>query len=305
VKKVSAEVVEGLPELLEELSNRWRLTRIGEPFPATSSSFVAPVVGPGDRHFVLKISPRLESIAREGHALACWRGRGAVRLIEIDASRGALLLDHVMTGDRLATVVASGDRRATHVASGVIRALQSGAAGRHAGLPTIERTWLDHLHSPAIAGGSKALQEACAEARSLAGTLLNLSGERVVLHGDLHHDNILKADDSWVAIDPHGTIGPPEAEASALLRNPRSFVLARRDPCELMRQRIDALAVDLAWDPSRIAAWGWVGAVVAAAWSFEDDEGEEEVNRWLACASTLKSVIHSTGTCPPPFECES
>lgn len=32
-------------------------------------------------------------------------------------------------------------------------------------------------------------------------------GEQVVLHGDLHHENVLRSGGGWVAIDPNGVIG--------------------------------------------------------------------------------------------------
>ena len=47
----------------------------------------------------------------------------------------------------------------------------------------------------------------------------------VVLHGDLHHYNILAATrEQSLAIDPQGVIGEPEYEVGALLRNPFDLV---------------------------------------------------------------------------------
>lgn len=34
--------------------------------------------------------------------------------------------------------------------------------------------------------------------------LCDSMGEEVVLHGDLHHENILRSGDGWVAVDPKG-----------------------------------------------------------------------------------------------------
>ena len=42
-----------------------------------------------------------------------------------------------------------------------------------------------------------------------------------LLHGDLHHYNILRdGDRGWVAIDPKGVVGEVEYEIGAALRNP-------------------------------------------------------------------------------------
>jgi len=41
---------------------------------------------------------------------------------------------------------------------------------------------------------------------------------KYILHGDLHHKNILKAKNGWKAIDPHGIIGERVIEASQFIR---------------------------------------------------------------------------------------
>lgn len=40
-----------------------------------------------------------------------------------------------------------------------------------------------------------------------------------ILHGDLHHKNILKSKNKWKAIDPHGMIGEKVFESSQFIRN--------------------------------------------------------------------------------------
>jgi len=42
---------------------------------------------------------------------------------------------------------------------------------------------------------------------------------RVILHGDLHHDNILQDKGSWKVIDPHGVIGFPINEGWAFVQD--------------------------------------------------------------------------------------
>src|SRR5688572_6817005 len=43
---------------------------------------------------------------------------------------------------------------------------------------------------------------------------------RVVVHGDLHHDNVLRAErEPWLAIDPHGVVGDPGYEARSMVYN--------------------------------------------------------------------------------------
>lgn len=39
--------------------------------------------------------------------------------------------------------------------------------------------------------------------------------KEVVLYGDLHHDNILQNNDTWVVIDPKEVVSEPEFEMAA------------------------------------------------------------------------------------------
>ncbi len=63
----------------------------------------------------------------------------------------------------------------------------------------------------------------------LAQELLLSQGEPVLLHGDLHHYNLLQHQDTWLAIDPKGVVGEREFEIGAFLRNPVCVV---EDPME-------------------------------------------------------------------------
>jgi streptomycin 6-kinase len=93
----------------------------------------------------------------------------------------------------------------------------------------------------------------------------------VLLHGDLHHHNILSAErQPWLALDPKGVIGEPAYEVGALLRNPFPQILSLPGPGRLLARRVDQLAAELDFDRQRLVGWGIAQAVLAAWWSFED-----------------------------------
>ena len=93
--------------------------------------------------------------------------------------------------------------------------------------------------------------------------------EPVVLHGDLHHFNILRSDaHGWLAIDAKGVVGEPAYETGALLRNPKPARLER----SVLRLRADRLCDALGFDRSRVYGWAYAQAALSAAWSVEDGE---------------------------------
>jgi streptomycin 6-kinase len=110
-----------------------------------------------------------------------------------------------------------------------------------------------------------------AHADALFGDLVAGAPATVLLHGDLHHDNVLRAErDDWLAIDPHGLVGDPGYDAGAALYNPW---IDRHDDrlLALVPARAEALADGLAQPLERVLAWGFVKAVLSEVWTVMDD----------------------------------
>ena len=109
------------------------------------------------------------------------------------------------------------------------------------------------------------------KAERLFADLLGSMNAPVLLHGDLHHWNILAAERRpWLAIDPKGIAGEPAYEVGALLRNRLD---AGPDIRRLTMRRVDQLAEALGFDRKRLWAWCLAQAVLSAWWSYEDHGG--------------------------------
>ncbi|MCC7103260.1 MAG: hypothetical protein IT206_09305 [Fimbriimonadaceae bacterium] len=81
------------------------------------------------------------------------------------------------------------------------------------------------------------------------------------LHGDLHHFNLLRSGDEWLAIDPKGMLGDPAWECAAFLRNPAGRLPSGPELGRLLRRRVEMFSALLVLPPNRIAAWGYLDAV--------------------------------------------
>ena len=97
----------------------------------------------------------------------------------------------------------------------------------------------------------------------------------VLLHGDLHHQNVLRhgsggADDVWRAIDPRGWWGDPAFDTAAFMVNPHEGGLVRDHPERQARRRAAILGEATGLDRDRILAWALAGAVIAELWCLED-----------------------------------
>jgi streptomycin 6-kinase len=282
-----AEWANRLPALVTDLEWRWSL-EVGPPFPGLSQNYVAPALRADGMAAVLKLSfPEDPEFATEARALRLFDGRGIARLLELDPERGAMLLERLEPGVPLDAL--EDDEEAMSVAADVLRRLWRPAPANHPfplvsdlarGLVRLRRHF---------GGGTGPLPAALVEeAEALFAELIASQAEPVLLHGDLHHGNILAARRRpWLAIDPKGVVGEPAYDTGALLYNPTELLDAPR-PGKALERRIDQLAEQLDLDGARVRGWGLSRAVLAAYWGWEDSgEVWEEA---LAFAELLAAI---------------
>lgn len=277
--------LESLPSLIVECERRWQLRIAPTPFPL-SYSYVAPALAPRDQEVVVKIGVPNPELSTEVRALRWYGGEAAVRLLDADEQKGLLLLERLSPGAPLSGV--EDDAGATVIAARAMRDLWRPLPPA-AQFPTAS-TWASGLgrlrqHFGGETGPFDARLVQTAE--SLFGELLASGDSPVLVHGDLHHFNILSATRRpWVAIDPKGIAAEPAYEVGALLRNPRPDLYL--DP-GVQRRRIDLLEDELGFDKRRIAGWGAAQAVLSAWWSYEDTgAGWEPAMR---CAEVLMRAL--------------
>lgn len=243
-----------LPALLAGLAADWDLT-LGAPYDLTFHYVAAVRTGDGTPA-VLKAGFEL---AAEAAALRAFDGGGAARLLRADPARGALLLEQVSPGHRLRDLVPARDAEATAVLAELMGRLH---VPPRPGLPAVlsQAGALDTHRGPVPAA-------LVAEAATLLRELSATAPREAVLHGDLHHDNVLAGTRApWLAIDPHGLVGDPGYEVGSILFNPRPD---DRDPAltALVPGRLEQLSAALGEPVERLAAWGFVKAVLSSVWT--------------------------------------
>lgn len=109
------------------------------------------------------------------------------------------------------------------------------------------------------------------KARELRDDLLKTSNQDVLLHGDLHHDNILQSEHKWLIIDPKGIIGDPTYEIAAFIRNPIPELLTYSHATSIIQNRIALFSKFLKFPQKRIMQWCFVQSVLAWIWALEDN----------------------------------
>ena len=112
-----------------------------------------------------------------------------------------------------------------------------------------------------------------------------------LLHGDLHHYNVLRdRERGWLAIDPKGVIGELEYELGAILRNPGELPGLFTDEL-VIRSRLDRLCSTLGLDLERALRWGFAQAVLSAIWEIEDGHALDASRQVLGLATTIRGLV--------------
>lgn len=111
--------------------------------------------------------------------------------------------------------------------------------------------------------------------KTRARDLLSSKDTQVLLHGDLHHDNLLDFGRAgWLAIDPKGILGPAIIDYMPMLLNPGGDRASTPVAIARMAHRTELLAVQTGYRPTQILAWLDVYAELSALWSEADGQPE-------------------------------
>lgn len=240
----------GLPAQIEALAEEWGLV-LGEPYqPSGYTSWTAPVTRDGEP-YVLKVRVPDEDSSGENAALRHYGGVACVRLVA--EKQHALLLERCEPGTPL-TAQPDDDTVARVVAETLLELWEAPVPGD---LPHVRDAW---------ARWRGVVERSTVPRRDEALATLDdlLAGDvpDVLLHGDLHGGNVLRATRRpWLAIDPKGRVGDPALDAVPVVRD--------RAAPGLVQRRLDIVSEVLGLDRERIRAWTLVKCVEGAAWSYD------------------------------------
>lgn len=261
-----------LPDIISKCEELWSL-ETGPPFANLSYNFAAPARRIDGAEFVIKIGVPRDELVSEIEALQHYDGRGSVRLVDARSDQGVLLLERLEPGDMMVDLCPENDDEATAIAAGVMGQLWQPVAPGH-NFKKIEE-WFEGLAAlrTAFNGSCGPFPKKLVEtAESLYADLSQSMSKPVLLHGDLHHYNILSATRApWLAIDPKGVVGEAVYEVGALLRNPLDL-MTWPNLERILKRRVAILAEMLELDRQRILGWSMAQAVLSTWWSYEDND---------------------------------
>jgi streptomycin 6-kinase len=274
-----------LMERVEERIRDWKI--VVQNTLETQSSFV--IFGTRDNEpVVLKVIRQFGDEWRCGEVLNAFGGRGVIRVYEY--IEGAVLLERLNPGTPLATMALKGrDEEATEIIAEVIQRMAHPRELLQRFVTVGE--WGKGFHRYLASGDNQIPGHLVARGEHWYSKLCATQQDVRLLHGDLHHYNILyDRGRGWVAIDPKGVVGEVEYEIGASLRNPygNPELFTSRSRIEGRLKRYES---KLKLDLKRALGWGFAQAVLSAIWTVEDGFTVDDRNPALMLANAIQPMI--------------
>ncbi|MGH8763076.1 MAG: aminoglycoside phosphotransferase family protein [Nitrosospira sp.] len=251
------------PPRFNDYLDRWGLTPDGDPI-ITHSGHLLPV-RQGDVPAMLKIAVETEE-KFGGLLMRWWAGQGAARVLAHEGE--ALLMECAENNIFLADLARNGgDDEASRIICRAIAALHDRTGSPPFDLIPLTKWFEDLAPAAAKYGG---VFTACA---ATAGELLSTPQDVVVLHGDVHHQNILDfGSRGWLAIDPKRLRGERGFDYANLFCNPDVEIAVAAG--RLARQ-VEVVIEAAGLERKRLLQWIVAWAGLSATWWLQDGESPE------------------------------
>lgn len=245
--------------------NRWDLLPDGEKF-STHTSILLPVkTATHGIKAMLKVTDDADE--QTGNSLmAWWEGHGAAQVLAYEQK--AILLARATGNASLLAMSKNGqDSAACRVLCATTNTLHNNQNINPLPKLTPLHRWFAAIKPATDEHGS--ILGYCAE---ISQELLSSPQDVVVLHGDVHHDNVLDfASSGWLAIDPKGLLGERGFDFANIFTNPdlgHPELYVARAP-SIFKQRLQIATEISGINRERLLKWiiAWCG--LSATWSLE------------------------------------
>ena len=244
--------------MFDHFIEAWALVPDGAPV-VTNSSQILPVRW-RSLPAMLKVAT-VDEEKRGALLMRWWDGKGAAKVYAY--ADNAVLLERAQGKRSLLSMAMNGeDDAASRIICKTVQILHRPPAKPYPELAPLD-SWFRALEPASLTHGGL-----FSTSHTVAKALLADPLQTGVLHGDIHHSNILDFEDrGFLAIDPKGLLGERGYDYANLFCNPD--LTATRDPGRLRRQ-LAIVALESGLEPERMLRWIIAYAGLSAAWFLED-----------------------------------
>lgn len=270
-----------LEQQQEKYLTQWDLTLMG-PVSNLSYNYVSRVTNSEGLPLILKLGVPNHDFQNEVHALKMYDGKSCARLVKSDAENGALLLEELVPGKMLSSVM--DEEEVVKIFMKVWKGLRRSKPETTC-FPSLHN-WMSALstYRKGMAFDEPLIEEKYINIAERYFREITESNQTLeLLHGDLHHENILFSDTSgWLGIDPKGVIGDPHFDLVSFLIN---HLHNKKNPKRLLEYRVNKLSEGLELNRKQVLKAAVAMSTLYAVWGIEDKDpewsGTYQCVKWL------------------------
>lgn len=255
--------LESLEQTIETYLQKWELTSEG-PVDNLSYNFVLKVTDSNETPLILKLGVPNFDTRNEMVTLQEYDGNGCAKLLKFDLENGVMLLERLVPRRML-----SDEKDELVVLENYIKVWKAIRRPVPEGTSTPSLThWFEGLTRYRNASEGPISLEHVQLAEEFFQQVIETSEAPQLLHGDLHHENILYSEEKgWMAIDPKGVTGDPYFDVTSFLINQLD---TKTDPKSILKLRVDTISDQLGLDRQRLLKASIALGTLYACWAVED-----------------------------------
>lgn len=252
---------------VQQVADEWNLTVVA-PVPDLSYNYVLFVENSDQQACVLKMSLPGEEFENELQALQIYDSVGCVKLLHADVLNGAMLLERLQPGTMLSTE--RDEDKAIYLFCEVWKKIRRPLPERPS-FPFVTDWATTFTAYCSLNSSDQPIPvEVVQKADNYMQELSMNAHDIQLLHGDLHHNNILFSEQKgWIAIDPKGVGGDPVFDIVPFLVN---HLFKNEDPRSVLNKRIDRICENLVLHRSRLLKAAYAMSILKACWSIESKD---------------------------------
>jgi streptomycin 6-kinase len=284
--------LENLPQIYSKCIKKWSLINCSLAGDL-SHNLIVFATSPEYGSVALKIGVPHADLYTEMRALALYEGRNICRCYDVDKEIGAILIERISPGVNLKSE--KNHSTQIKIASEVIANLAIPVEEDH-NLPSYSY-WLNKAFSRAREEDKivQKMHSLMDSAERMYREIEASDRPKILLHGDLHHYNILQDHNGeWKAIDPKGVIGQACMDCARFMENQLDMVQYEEQK-KYLDEMITVFSTTFKESKQTIATCLFIDYVLSTCWTFEDGKLThakqlEAIDRFECVTRYLKDI---------------
>jgi streptomycin 6-kinase len=277
-------------ENIETYTDKWRLSSF-QFIPSYSANLIFICYSENYENAVLKIgNPSSREVLTEFNTLSQYNGRGFCKVFAADLEKGIILEEYVRPGQPLR------DEKSLDKRLDVFSSLYKGLHIQpgNAEIYPAYTDWVCRITEyMSRRQDCRELYLHMKKAKDICLSVAALYPQKMLLHGDFHHDNILLGGDGrYVIIDPKGVIGDPVFDVPRFILNEFDNEITD-ELYKKINYIICVLEKQLNIPNSILRSCLYVETAMAQCWCVEDGSTPEEYPRLLETVEFVEAILNA------------